>query len=69
MTHGRKPRKPRYISANPLRLARNAATKLAPAEIAVAINPIREAARLTREGVATETDWSLLASLSGLAEM
>lgn len=68
MTHGRKPRKRRYISANPIRLAVNAATKLTPAEIAVAIDPIREAARLTREGVATESNWSLLASAVNVAK-
>lgn len=68
MTHGRRPRKQRHVSLDPMRLARNSATRLTPAEIAITIEPIRHAARLTREGVATERDWALLASAVNIAK-
>lgn len=68
MTHGRKPRRPRYVSLDPMRLARNAATKLTSAEIATTIEPLRQAARLTREGVASEREWALLASAVNVAK-
>lgn len=68
MTHGRKPRKPRPVSPDPLLLARNAATRLTPAEIATAIDPLRQAARALREGVATEWDWSVVASAINVAK-
>lgn len=67
MTHGRKPRKPRYVSRDPMRLATNVATKLTPAEIATTIDPLRLAARHLREGVATEREWALLASAVNVA--
>lgn len=68
MTHGRKPRKPRRISLDPVRLARNGATRLTPAEISAAIDPLRAAARALREGVASEWDWSIVASAMNVAQ-
>lgn len=68
MTHGRKPRRPRYVSPNPMRLARNAASKLTPGEVASAIDPLRLAAKHFREGVASEREWALLASAVNVAK-
>lgn len=67
MTHGRKPRRPRRLT-NPIILARNAATRLTPAEIALTIEPVRTAARRMREGVGSEVDWAQLASAANVAQ-
>lgn len=67
MTHGRPPRRPRRLT-NPIILARNAATRLTPAEISTTIGPIRQAARHMREGVGSEVEWSLLASAVNIAK-
>lgn len=68
MTHGRKPRRQHRVLTNTMLLARNAATKLTPAEVAITIDPLRLAARHMREGVATEWEWSLLASAVNVAK-
>lgn len=68
MTHGRKPRRPRRISLDPVRLARNGATRLTPPEIASAIDPLRAAARALARGVATEMDWFTAASAMNVAQ-
>lgn len=68
MTHGRKPRRPRPISRDPLRLARNAATRLTKQEVASTIDPLRQAARHMREGVGDEMEWTLLASAVNVAK-
>jgi len=69
MSHGRKPRRPGRISPNPIALARNNATRLTPAEISKAITPLRAAARALREGVATEWEWSVVASAMNVAQV
>lgn len=68
MTHGRPPRRPRRVSLAPMRLARNGATLLTPAELANTLDPLRAAARALREGVATELDWSIVASALNVAQ-
>ena len=68
MSHGRKTRRPGRISMNPIALARNNATLLTPAEISLAITPLRAAARALREGVATEWEWSIVASAINVAK-
>lgn len=68
MSHGRKPRRPGRISRDPIALARNNATRLTPAEISKTITPLRAAARSLREGVATEWDWSIVASAITVAQ-
>lgn len=68
MTHGRKPRRPRRISLDPVRLARNGATRLTPPEIASVIDPLRAAARALARGVATETDWEKAAGSMSIAQ-
>ncbi|BEP42228.1 hypothetical protein GmRootV15_28170 [Variovorax sp. V15] len=51
-----------------MRLARNGATMLTPAELANTLDPLRAAARALREGVATELDWSIVASAFNVAQ-
>lgn len=67
MSHGRKPRRQRRISRDPITLAKNNATRLTVAEIARAITPLRTAARALREGVATEWEWAIVASAINVA--
>lgn len=45
-----------------MRLARNAATLLTPPELAKTLAPLRAATQALREGVATELEWSIVAS-------
>lgn len=68
MSRGRPPRRPRRISTNPIALARNSATLLTDAEIATAVVPLRAAEKSLREGVATEWDWSVVASALNVAQ-
>jgi hypothetical protein len=68
MSHGRAPRRPRRISLNPIALARNNATRLTAAEIGLAIVPLQSAAKALREGVATEWQWSIVASAMNVAQ-
>lgn len=68
MSHGRPPRRPRWISYHPVELARNNATRLTPAEIQKAIDPLRAAAKALREGVATEWQWAVVASAMNVAQ-
>jgi hypothetical protein len=68
MSHGRPPRRQRRISLNPIALARNNAARLTVAEIALAINPLRAAAKALREGVATEWEWAIVASAMNVAQ-
>lgn len=67
MTQGRKPRKPRAISANPFGVALRRATRLTETEIASAIAPARECLQKLKEGVATEHQHALLRSILMIA--
>lgn len=68
MSRGRPPRRPRRISLNPMALARDNATLLTAAEIASTIDPLRAAEKALREGVASEWDWSVVASAINVAK-
>ena len=60
MTHGRKPRKPRPVRHDALRLVKLQATKLTEAEVQETIEPARMCAERLREGVATEEQHTVL---------
>ncbi len=54
-------RKPRTVYADPMRVARNMATTLTPAELAQISVPVRAAFDRLRKGAATSNDWRVLA--------
>ena len=54
-------RKPRTVYADPMRVARNIATTLTPAELAQISVPVRAAFDRLRKGAATSNDWRVLA--------
>lgn len=70
MATSSKPRRryrPRVIARNPLALAMRRASKIPAAEIATVLAPVLESFSHLREGVATETQWQILASTVELA--
>jgi len=67
MTRGRKPRRPRWLPTNTLTLARHRAGKLSGEELASVMRPLQAAFTAMRRGVATELDWSHLASAVNVA--
>lgn len=65
-----KPRRkylPRPVARDPIQLAMRRASKIPPQEIAAVMAPIKEAFTAMREGVATESQWVILASSVELA--
>lgn len=62
MSHGRKPRRPRWPArVDILQAAKARAAKLTPQEVATIIEPARNALVAMREGRATEREWLELA--------
>lgn len=59
MSHGRKPRRPRWFG-NPLAVAMNGASKMHPADVEATMHPMRECAKRLREGVATHDQLTVL---------
>lgn len=68
MTHGRKPRQPRTRVQNPVRLAQWQAALLDHSQVEGIMQPLREAFRALREGVATELQWARLVSALNIAD-
>jgi hypothetical protein len=69
MTHGRKPREPRWIpTAETMKLASHRAAKVHQADIAEVMTPLQQAFKALREGVATEWQWSVAASAVNVAK-
>ena len=69
MTHGRKPRQPRWgLTADTLQLAAHYARKIDAQEIAHIMQPIIEAFDALRKGTATENQWAQLDSSISLAQ-
>lgn len=62
MTHGRKPRRPRWGRYNPIDVAHGHATKLTQAEQEQVMIPLRAACAALRQGVATEHQWAVAVS-------
>lgn len=58
----RKPRRPRWVTAQTMQLAHYFAAKHTPEEIASVMGPLREAFTALREGVGTEWNWSIVDS-------
>ncbi len=67
MTHGRKPRRPRAITADTFARARAGATRLTEAEVQETITPARACLKRLREGTATEDQHTVLASQIAVA--
>lgn len=66
---GRKPRRPRWLpTAETMKLASHRAGRLSQAEVAEVMQPLRQAFRALREGVATEWQWSIAASAVNAAK-
>lgn len=68
MSHGRKPRRARWPAGDALSLAINKAAKPPAQDIASVIEPVQKAFQALREGVATEWQWSVLASAINVAQ-
>lgn len=68
MTHGRKPRQPRTRVQSPLRLAAWQAALLSAHQVNTIMQPLRDAFRAMREGVATELQWAYLVSAMNIAD-
>ena len=63
MSHGRKPRKPRWLlTPDTLQLAAGRAAKLPASELSEILSPLALAFTKLREGVATEMDWATVCS-------
>ena len=60
MTHGRTPRRPRLINANPFGAALRKAARLTRAEIADTMAPFRLCEQRLREGAASEDQHAVL---------
>jgi hypothetical protein len=60
MTHGRKPRRPRPINANPFGAALRKAARLTASEIAETMAPFRLCEQRLREGAASEDQHAVL---------
>lgn len=68
MTHGRPPRRPRYAPAtNTISLVLRQVTRLNAHELGHVLGPIEASMTALREGVATELQWSILASAVEIA--
>jgi hypothetical protein len=68
MTHRRKPRRPRVVYLDTVRLAKNQATCLTEAERNEVLTPLRKAECALRRGVASEWEWMLVASAMNVAQ-
>lgn len=64
----RKPRQMRWLPQDPISLAKKRAARLTTAEVRDIMDPIKGAHRALREGVATEWQWTLLASAMNVAQ-
>jgi hypothetical protein len=68
MTHGRTPRRPRYApTPNTMSLALRQVTRLTTHELGHVLSPVETSMTALREGVATELQWSILASAVEIA--
>lgn len=68
MTHGRPARRPRYaVTTNTMSLVLRRVTRLTAHELGHVLGPIEASMTALREGVATELQWSILASAVEIA--
>lgn len=69
MSHGRPKRKPRYPAVvNTMDLVSRRVALVTPADLADVMEPLQTAFTALREGVATEWQWSVLASAMNCAQ-
>ena len=69
MTHGRKPRRARWPAAvNTIDLVSRRVALVTPADLAQVMEPLQAAFTALRQGVATEWQWSVLASAMNAAQ-
>ena len=69
MSHGKPPRKPRWPAAvNTMDLARRRVALVTPVDLADVMGPLQAAFTALRQGVATEWQWSVLASAMNCAQ-
>jgi hypothetical protein len=66
-TKPRRKYRPRLTTLDPVRLAMRRAAKIPAAEVAAVMEPVKQAFRAMREGVASERDWIILAGTVELA--
>ena len=69
MSHGKPPRKPRWPAAvNTMDLVSRRVALVTPADLAQVMAPLQAAFTALRQGVATEWQWSVLASAMNCAQ-
>ena len=69
MSHGKPPRKPRWPAAvNTMDLVSRRVALVTPADLEQVMEPLQTAFTALREGVATEWQWSVLASAMNCAQ-
>lgn len=69
MSHGKPPRRPRWPAAvNTMDLVSRRVALVTPADLADVLQPLRDAFKALREGVATEWQWSIIASAVNAAQ-
>lgn len=69
MSHGKPPRKPRWPAAvNTMDLVSRRVALVTPADLAQVLHPLQAAFTALRQGVATEWQWSVLASAMNCAQ-
>ena len=68
MSHGRPPRRVRFLpTPHTMHLVVRQVTRLTAAELGQVLGPIEASMKALREGVASELDWSMLASAVEIA--
>ncbi|MBS0427569.1 MAG: hypothetical protein JSR41_09820 [Proteobacteria bacterium] len=68
MSHGRKPRRPRWAPSAPLGRVVQRVTRYTEAELEQILQPLRASLKALREGVATELQWSVLCTAVVVAQ-
>jgi hypothetical protein len=68
MTGRHKPRRPRWISRDPMGLAKTYAGRLTAAEVGQVMAAVQDGFRALREGVATEAQWGVVTSALNIAD-
>ena len=69
MSHGKPPRKPRWSAAvNTMDLVSRRVALVTPTDLAQVLHPLQAAFTALRQGVATEWQWSVLASAMNCAQ-